>query len=288
MNQTSKDSSHRDDGDAQPQYTVGVVAERIGVPIATLRSWNLRYGVGPPDHNPGRHRLYSENDILMVERMHQLIAGGASPRSAARAALALVVPARADSDNLLTAAFALDIVSAARQLESHLRHYGVVDTWDLLIRPAFSAIEAEQAGGEGCIDVEHALSWAVSRSLQRLPVTSSDKSASVILACTENETHTLALEALRAALVERGHGAVMLGADVPSAAVVDAVRRTAGPTDVVLWAQAPATADIATAKAVIAEGARLVVAGPGWESARIPRKAVRVESLQAAVQRLAD
>jgi len=27
-----------------------------------LRSWNERYGIGPPHHNPGRHRLYSETD----------------------------------------------------------------------------------------------------------------------------------------------------------------------------------------------------------------------------------
>lgn len=284
MSQTSKRNS-REDGDAQlPQYTVGVVAERLGVPIATLRSWNQRYGVGPPDHSPGRHRLYSESDISMVERMHELIGEGASPRSAARAALDLVVPVRADTENLLAAAFTLDIVSAAGQLESHLRHYGVVDTWDALIRPAFSAIDARQACGEGCIDVEHALSWAVSRALQRLPVTPRDESVAVILACTENETHTLPLEALRAALGERGDGAVMLGADVPADALVDAVRRTTPPTTVVLWSQNVETADLAMAKDGIAAGAHLLVGGPGWKSVRIPKKAERVESLQSAME----
>jgi hypothetical protein len=182
----------------------------------------------------------------------------------------------------------LDIARTGRQLEGHLRHYGVVDTWDLLIRPVFSAIEARQADGEGCIDVEHALSWAVSRSLQRLPITPADKSASIILACSEGETHTLALEALRAALGERGHGSLMLGADVPPAALVDAIQRTPRPTAVVLWAQSTNTANLAMTKAVTAARARLLVGGPGWQSARLPKKAVRADSLQSALQALAD
>lgn len=287
MSQKPRHKSRHEDADAQlPQYTVGVVAERIGVPIATLRSWNQRYGVGPPDHSPGRHRLYSENDILIVDRMHQLIGDGASPRSAARAALDSVVPPRADTDNLLEAAFDLDAASAGRQLESHLRHYGVVDTWDQLVRPVFSEIEIRQADGEGCIDIEHALSWAVSRSLHRLPIEPPDASASTILASTEGETHTLALEALRAALGERGHASLMLGAHVPTTALIDALNRTARPTTVVLWAQTTHTADIAMAKAVVAEHAQLMVGGPGWRSARLPRKAVRVDSLQSALQLL--
>jgi len=289
VNQTSRRKGRREDRDADlPQYTVGVVAERIGVPIATLRSWNQRYGVGPPDHSPGSHRLYSQNDILMVERMHHLIGEGASPRSAARAALDAVVPPRADTANLLAAAFDLDIVRTGRQLEGHLRHYGVVDTWDQLIRPVFSAIEARQADGEGCIDVEHALSWAVSRSLQRVPIAAANKSASTILACSEGETHTLPIEALRAALGDHGHGSLMLGADVPPAALVDAIERTPGPTNVVLWAQSTDTANIAMTKAVAAAHARLFVGGPGWESVRLPRKAVRIDSLQAALQALIE
>jgi MerR family transcriptional regulator, light-induced transcriptional regulator len=267
-----------------PQYTVGVVADRIGVPIATLRSWNQRYGIGPSEHSPGRHRLYSENDILVVQQMHRLIEEGASPRSAARAALDSVVPPQADTGSLLAAAFDLDLVRAGRQLDAHLRHYGVVDTWDQLVRPVFSAIEVRQALGEGCIDVEHALSWAVSRSLQRLPITPPAQSASTILACTEGETHTLALEALRAALGERGHGALMLGGDVPTAALIDAIRRTTAPTTVVLWAQIAQNADIATAKAAVAERAQLMVGGLGWTAAKLPRKAIRVDSLRTALQ----
>lgn len=287
MSRTSESTSLREDGDIRmPQYTVGVVADRLGVPIATLRSWNQRYGIGPSDHSPGRHRLYSETDIATVEQMHQLIGDGASPRSAARAALDTLAPPRADTDSLLAAAFDLDINTAGQQLDRHLRHYGVVDTWDQLVRPVFAQIDTRQVAGEGCIDVEHALSWAVSRSLQRLPSPPSGTLAKIILACSEAEVHTLALEALRAALAERGHDALMLGADVPVIALTDAIARTSRRTTVVLWAQSDRTADTPTARAVLATGARLLVAGPGWNSARTPKKAVLVDSLDTALQHL--
>ncbi|GAC1406252.1 MAG: MerR family transcriptional regulator [Mycobacterium sp.] len=269
-----------------PRYTVRAVAERVGVPIATLRSWNQRYGIGPAEHSPGRHRLYSETDIAMVHQMHQLISGGASPGTAARAALDWVVPARADTASLLTAAFDLDIAGTGWQLERHLRHYGVVDTWDELIRPVFGAIEVRQADGEGCIDVEHALSWAVSRSLQRLPIAGERRPASLILACCEGETHSLPLEALHAGLGELGQGALMLAADVPTAALADAIARTPGAVTVVLWAQSNRTADIATAKAALAARARLLLGGPGWKSMRIPAEATRIDSLGAALRLL--
>jgi MerR family transcriptional regulator, light-induced transcriptional regulator len=274
------------DDDAElPRYTVRVVADRVGVPVPTLRSWNQRYGVGPVGHSPGRHRLYSEADIAVVEAMLELIGEGVSPGGAARAALDAVVPTEPDPASLVAAAFEFDVVAAGRQLDRHIRHFGVVDTWDRLVRPAFAAIEARQLGGEGCVDVEHALSWTVSRSLQRLPITA-DESPSIILACSEDEAHSLALEALRAALGERERGALMLGADVPAAALIDAIQRHGGSVTVVLWAQTTDTADIATAKAVMEADAQLLVGGPGWTSARLPRRAVRVDSLHAALTHL--
>jgi MerR family transcriptional regulator, light-induced transcriptional regulator len=196
------------------------------------------------------------------------------------------VPVRSDTESLLTAAFDLDFASAGTFLDRHLRHYGVVETWDQWIRPAFVAIEARQADGEGCIDVEHALSWAVARSLQRLPVASLNGSAATILASCGGETHTLALEALRAALGERGYGTLMLGGDVPCTALTGAIERTTRETTVVLWAQTGRTADVEMARAVTAARARLMVGGPGWKAIRLPRKAKRIDSLGAAVQQL--
>jgi DNA-binding transcriptional MerR regulator len=271
----------------EPLYTVRAVAERLGVPTATLRSWNQRYGVGPPGHTPGRHRLYSEADIVVLQQMLLLIRRGFNPRSAAHAAMEAVTPSRADAASLLSAAFELDVDAAGHLIDRHLRHYGVLDTWNQLIRPAFAAIETQQGAGVGCIDVEHALSWTVARSLQRLLLTPRDGLASIVLACTEKEAHTLPLEALRAALGERGRAALMLGAAVPQAALLDALDRQTRRVTVVLWAQTGTTADVGMVKAAVAARARVMVGGPGWESVAVPRSVVRTVSLVDAVQRLA-
>jgi len=269
----------------EPQYTVGVVAERVGIPTATLRSWNQRYGVGPREPGPGRQRLYSETDVAIVRRMYELIEQGASPRSAARTAIDSVRPARGDAGALLVAAFDLDVVTAGLLLDRHLRHFGVIDTWDQLVRPAFATIEAQQDRGVDCIDVEHVLSWTVSRALQRRPLAVFDESAtSIILACTPRETHTLPLEALRAALGDVGVVAVMLGGDTPRAALLDAVGRARSPVAVMLWSQAAATADTATVAAA-AEHAQVLVGGPGWAS--LPGGVRRLTSLREAVEHFA-
>ncbi|KUI40048.1 transcriptional regulator [Mycobacterium sp. GA-1199] len=270
-----------DDADT-PRYTVRVVAERVGVPTATLRSWSQRYGVGPSQHRPGRHRLYSDNDIAAVQHMHRLIGQGTSARSAARLASGAVAPRRGDADALLSAAFDLDLASLGRLLEAHLRHFGVVDTWDLLVRPAFAAIVSRQDQEGGCVDVEHALSWAVSRSLHAAPLIRLDASTAVILACTAREAHVLPLEALRAALAERGRSAVMLGADVPTAALTEAIGRVRPSARVVLWSHTSDTADMEMVTAATAE-ADVVLGGTGWEAAGVDG-AARVHSLREAIE----
>ncbi|MCT7660846.1 MerR family transcriptional regulator [Mycobacterium deserti] len=274
-----------------PRYTVRAVAERLGVPTATLRSWNQRYGVGPSGHTPGRHRLYSEADIAMLQEMGDLVRRGVNPRSAAAAAMHATSPNRADAASLLSAAFELDVDEMGRQLDNHFRHYGVVDTWNQLIRPAFVTIEAQQGAGVGCIDVEHALSWTVARSLQRVPsghhAGVNQETAPVILACTENEAHTLPLEALRAALSERHRTSLMLGAAVPQSALLDALARHTNRSTVALWAQSPDTADVAAIEALTQAHASVVVVGPGWEAAALPRSVPYETTFIDAVARLA-
>ncbi|WP_280389222.1 MerR family transcriptional regulator, partial [Nocardia wallacei] len=105
-------------------YTVRAVAERLGIPTATLRSWNHRYDIGPPRDRPGRHRLYTEADITQLERMVDLIRGGASPAGAAMLALALGVLSYGLMQTML--------VPAIGVLEAALHTSATAATWAVM------------------------------------------------------------------------------------------------------------------------------------------------------------
>lgn len=272
------------------EYTVAAVAQRLGLATATLRSWTRRYGIGPDGHEPGTHRHYTENDIAILERMLQLIRAGATPRSAAQAAIAKAptsTPAFGDVDAVVEAAFRLDAQRIDAILQTSLRRDGVLETWDSLCRPALSTIGERHSAGHECIDVEHVLSRSIVIGLQRVESTTDDGRAPVTLACTQNEFHTLPLEALRAALAERGTVTRMLGASVPASAVRDSLTRDVPPRAVVLWSQDQRTARTSTLRRAASGGALVLAGGAGWSGTQLPDGIVHAGSLTDALDLLA-
>ncbi|MGK8523907.1 MerR family transcriptional regulator [Nocardia asteroides] len=269
-----------------PEFTVGAVATRLGVPVATLRSWNQRYGIGPPAQRPGAHRRYSEADIATVRRMIELVRTGATAAGAARRALAEADPAAADRGALLAAARRLEPDVALTVLITRLARDGVVGTWNRLCRPAFEAIVTGQTGGQGLIEVEHLLSWATIAALHRMfpPVRRPPSQPPVLLACTAGENHVLPLEVLRAALAEQGIVALLLGAAVPDSAVADALSHHDRPCVLMLWSQMVATATRGTIGAGQRAAAGVLVAGPGWSTVPLPPEVPYVGTLEDALE----
>jgi len=66
--------------------TIGDLAGRTGVPPATLRSWELRYGFPIPTRLPGGHRRYSEADVEAIRRVVARRDAGVPVKLAVRAA----------------------------------------------------------------------------------------------------------------------------------------------------------------------------------------------------------
>ena len=67
----------------QPLYRIQAVTQRTGIPSATLRAWERRYGFPKPSRaDNSTYRLYSEQDIFDVLEIKALCESGMSPSEA--------------------------------------------------------------------------------------------------------------------------------------------------------------------------------------------------------------
>ncbi|WP_101789894.1 MerR family transcriptional regulator [Nonomuraea indica] len=348
----------------EPGYGIGAVSRLLGVPAPTLRTWNLRYGIGPSRRSPGGHRRYDRADLARLEEMNRLIHAGVPPADAARQALRLTVPSETAPSRteatppgalspattppgttptettptgttppktpaaqttphrattpataspqpapsglvragrgelgphvpsaamLARSAHALDGRAVADGLAAALTRLGVAGTWDRLVRPVFATICRRQEETGAGVEVEHLFSDRLLAAL--LPLAARPErpvnQRPVLLACAEDEQHSLPVHALAAVLAgERDVDCRVLGARTPYPALADAMRRL-GPAVVFVWSQRAATGDPAPLAAlpVSRPPARIVVGGPGWGPG-LPPKVVRVDSLPDAVARI--
>lgn len=75
--------------------TIGQLAARTGVGVATLRTWEARHGFPEPSRSPSGHRRYDERDVEAVAHVVAQRAGGLSLDAAIERAksVAAVAPA---------------------------------------------------------------------------------------------------------------------------------------------------------------------------------------------------
>src|SRR5260370_22184897 len=68
----------------RPLYSIGAASKALGVPAATLRTWQDRYGVVRPERSRGGQRLYSEDQLEQLRFLAEHVAAGLSPADAHR------------------------------------------------------------------------------------------------------------------------------------------------------------------------------------------------------------
>jgi MerR family transcriptional regulator, light-induced transcriptional regulator len=62
--------------------SIGELARRTGVPVATLRSWEDRHGFPRPQRLAGGHRRYDEGDVTLIAEILRLRTSGLSMQAA--------------------------------------------------------------------------------------------------------------------------------------------------------------------------------------------------------------
>lgn len=319
-------------GSPPPRLTVAAVARRLGVAPATLRTWDRRYGIGPGEHEPGRHRRYSADDLARLELMQHALLRGASPADAAHYARTARLPqpdlaptrrehrgaspppvengdgevasriqvggrvlrlpgAEPAARGLGRAALAMDPAKIRRLLHEAIDTGGVQYAWDEVTRPVLASVGRRWSDTGTGVEVEHLISECVV-AVFGMRATAAPQGLNprpVLLAGMPGEEHNLPLTVLAAALADRRVECRFLGSNLPVAALVAAVRRTA-PAVVVLWAQVRGTADVELLDGLPRTRPRFrtYAAGPGWADVVVPSHVVRLDSLAEADRKLAS
>lgn len=236
---------------------IGELARRAGIPPATLRAWERRYGIVEPQRTEGGYRLYSEADERRLKRMLELITRGLAPAEAAqRALLAPPEPAGAAAangdapptdldalcDELLERLRAYDELGAHRAIDRALSAYGVGSLLSLLILPVLRRIGDLWSRDELSVAEEHFATHVIRGRLLSLGRGwAGAEGRLAMLACPPGEQHDLGAIVFGLMLRERGWRIAFLGADTPIDTLEQADRRLA-PAIVVLSVTDPGAA----------------------------------------------
>lgn len=187
---------------------------------------------------------------------------------------------------LARAAMRLDAPAIRDILEMTVTATGVVAAWEEVLMPVLIGIGERYEATRRYIEVEHLFSRTVTEVLATVGRPPSDRVPRVLLAASDEEQHTLPLEALAAALAEIQIPSRLLGPRVPTASLVDAVART-GPSAVVLWSQTAETGSADQWEILLTSGYAPLLpaaAGPGWPAEGLPDGVTRLNSLPEAVR----
>jgi DNA-binding transcriptional MerR regulator/methylmalonyl-CoA mutase cobalamin-binding subunit len=203
------------------------VARLVGVPAATLRSWERRYGWPRPARTPGGHRRYSPVEIDHARALRDEIAKGRSAQQAVTllrteaarrrvAEVSRLVKGAADIDQALVR-HALADVEAAMPAEEAIER---------VVLPALREIGRRWANGTCDVAGEHAATGQIRQWLGRMLDQARPRGAgpTVVLSTGPADFHSVSLDAFAVLLARRGCNPLVLGALTPVGSLVQAVR----------------------------------------------------------------
>jgi MerR family transcriptional regulator, light-induced transcriptional regulator len=229
--------------DNQPIYNIKAVVEATGLPAATLRAWERRYGALAPGRTESGYRLYSANDIATLQWLKQRVGEGMSISQA----LALLthshrgVQPQAAADRqpdawqglsggreaLLNALLQFDEGRAEHVLEEAFAVYGLEPVTEHLIAPAMAKVGELWHRGQASTTAEHFASSFLRRKLDAIinAAPKPETGGLIVLGCAPNDWHELGLLLIHLLLRRRGLNSLYLGQNVPVAHFVEEMAR---------------------------------------------------------------
>jgi MerR family transcriptional regulator, light-induced transcriptional regulator len=261
--------------DERASLRIGELARRAGLPPATLRSWERRYGIVAPQRTDSGYRLYSDRDERRLKAMVELIAGGLAPAEAAARVLGddrsgprsappagtPAVAAEALRAELLDCLRGYDETGAHRAIDRAVDAYSTEALLVELIMPVLGRTGELWRDGEITVGQEHFVSNLLrGRMLAMARGWGGGVGPAALLACPDGEEHDLGLLAFGLLLRQRGWRITFLGADTPLTTIVDAAA-TLAPRLVVLSLTGPDVAESLGAEGPVELGVPLLIGG---------------------------
>lgn len=220
------------------RYRIQTVAEMTGIPSATLRAWERRYGVPTPARSASAYRLYDDSDVAMVSKLRDLCSRGLAPAEAARitregsAVKADGAPEVIGGPELIRGR----LIDAIERFRPEELERAVIDTvsmgaamwaFEEVIAPVLRVVGERWHSGQLSIAQEHLATEVLggaSRSLLRM-VQPPEPEMTAVLACFADEDHVVPLYGVGMRLAGQSIRSVVLGARTPPEAVADAVQK---------------------------------------------------------------
>jgi MerR family transcriptional regulator, light-induced transcriptional regulator len=208
------------------------VAQILGVPMPTLRSWELRYGIPTLSRGPGQHRRYLPEEVNALRLMRDEIARGQQAGIAAESVRKLMGghgPAQDLIHQILGAAERLDAAAIRARLDETMATLGLAACIDDVMLPAMRQIGVWWAVGHCDVVQERMATEAVRAWLDRRSAfaPAPTRPRPILLACGPSDLHTIGLESTAVLLRYQGWPCRVLGARTSTITIATAARATA-------------------------------------------------------------
>ena len=217
-------------------FPIRTVSEITGVNSVTLRAWERRYGLIKPLRTPKGHRLYSQQDIQLIQDVLDRLSQGMSISQIARDILDKTSMDNGEHPDVW-GQYCQHMIKAVSRFDEHALEAVYNDAMALypvdvvtthLIMPLLEELGDRWQIKSGSIAEEHFFSVYLRNKLgarfhhQNLK----NSGPKLIMACLPGEHHEFGILLFALTAHSKGYQVILLGADLPVTELIQVAERT--------------------------------------------------------------
>ncbi|NOT55846.1 MAG: MerR family DNA-binding transcriptional regulator [Deltaproteobacteria bacterium] len=232
--------------DVGGKLSIGALSRATGIPVETLRTWELRYGFPLPERKPSGHRVYPVTSVPRLRRIAEALTHGHRAREAVtasdKALSSLLIMSPGASAPAPRSVEAEPEVTEVTELLRFVETFnterltrGLLTDWKRMkplaflqtrIAPLLHAVGEEWAAARLEIRHERFLSERVSDVLRSVRMPFEEKASGPLVVCATlpSEEHGLGLQMVALLLAVAGCRVLFLGTEVPPTQIASLAR----------------------------------------------------------------